>query len=232
MQLAQLQCNALAQIARADAGGLERLHRREHTLHVLDRGLDLGHEARADLFQVVLQIAIVGDGIGDHARDRHVDGRQLGELQLLDELLLQGLAMLIAEIAAAVVIARPGRVRRVRSPARPRPRRRSRPRAPRADRRGGGVAVELGVLLLDAGTSSRSRTASATASERELVLGLEHDVGLERLADMRLQVERGELQQPDGLLQLRRHGELLADAKLQTWLQHIVFRIQAYSLKS
>jgi hypothetical protein len=26
------------------------------------------------------------------------------------------------------------------------------------------------------------------------------------------------------LLQLRRHGQLLTDAKLQTWLQHIPFR--------
>ncbi len=41
---------------------------------------------------------------------------------------------------------------------------------------------------------------------------------------MRLQVERWQLQQPDGLLQLRGHGQLLADAKLQTWLQHIAFQ--------
>jgi hypothetical protein len=37
---------------------------------------------------------------------------------------------------------------------------------------------------------------------------------------MRLQIERGQLQQSDGLLQLRRHRQLLAYAKLQTWLQH------------
>ena len=49
---------------------------------------------------------------------------------------------------------------------------------------------------------------------------------------MGLQIERGELQQPDGLLQLRRHGELLADTELQTWLQHGSLAVQAYNLKS
>ena len=43
----------------------------------------------------------------------------------------------------------------------------------------------------------------------------------------------GKLQQPDRLLQLRRHGQLLADAKLQTWLQHnSSIKAHAYSLKS
>ena len=41
---------------------------------------------------------------------------------------------------------------------------------------------------------------------------------------MGLQIQRGQLQQPDGLLKLRRHRELLADAKLQTWLQHSSLR--------
>jgi hypothetical protein len=39
-----------------------------------------------------------------------------------------------------------------------------------------------------------------------------------------LQVQGWQLQQPDRLLKLRRHGELLADAKLQTWLQHSSFK--------
>jgi hypothetical protein len=47
------------------------------------------------------------------------------------------------------------------------------------------------------------------------LLGLEHHIGFEQLADVSLQFERGQLQQPDRLLQLRCHCQLLAKAKLQ-----------------
>ena len=45
-----------------------------------------------------------------------------------------------------------------------------------------------------------------------VVVGFEHDIGLEQFADMRLQFERWQLQQPDRLLQLRCHRQLLAQA--------------------
>jgi len=80
------------------------------------------------------------------------------------------------------------------------------------------VAVEFGIFLL--GREVLALTHHVRRRIRGFLLGLEPDIGLERLADMGLQVERGQLQQSDRLLQLRRHGELLADAKLQTWLQH------------
>ena len=54
VQLAQLQGDALAEIARAHAGRLEGLHRREHPLHVRGRSLDLGLRAQADLLEVVV----------------------------------------------------------------------------------------------------------------------------------------------------------------------------------
>ncbi len=44
------------------------------------------------------------------------------------------------------------------------------------------------------------------------LLGLEHDVGFEQFADVRLQFERRQLQQPDRLLQLRGHCQLLTKA--------------------
>ena len=225
VQLAQLQGDALAQAAGADAGRLERLHRREHALDVLVARLDLGLQAQADFLEIVVQIAVVGDRIGDHAGDGEIDGRELGELELLDELLLQRLPVLVAEVAAPV-LAGPGTVRGA-----------ARLLAPRLVGDldlgllaliggGDGVTVELGVLLLDRrrlfaralGRGLERRIERGI--ERELVLGLEHHVGLEGLAHVGLQIERGELQQPDGLLQLRRHGELLADTELQTWLQH------------
>jgi hypothetical protein len=53
-----------------------------------------------------------------------------------------------------------------------------------------------------------------------LVLGLEHHVALERFADLCLEFEDRQLQQADGLLQLRSHRELLAKFELQGWLEH------------
>ena len=47
-----------------------------------------------------------------------------------------------------------------------------------------------------------------------LVGQLQHEVRLQRLLDLELQVQRRQLQQADGLLQLRRHGELLTEAKV------------------
>jgi hypothetical protein len=47
-----------------------------------------------------------------------------------------------------------------------------------------------------------------------IIFGLQHDVGFKQLADVRLQLYGGHLQQPYGLLQLRRHRQLLAHAQL------------------
>ncbi len=201
--------------------GSKRLNRAQNPFHLGRRGLDFRQQAQADIFQRVFQVAVVVDGVGDDPRNRHVDGAQIGEFQLLDELFLQRLPMPVAEVAAAVVIAGPGSIRRAAGLF-----------APGfigdfhfrlfALIGGRGVAVEFGVLLL------RRRLLTLpnglrTGIER-LLFRLEHHIGLERLADVGLQIERGQLQQSDGLLQLRRHGELLADAKLQTWLQHNSFR--------
>ena len=107
VELTQLQRDALAQVAGADAGGLEGLYGGEHTLHVRRGRFDLRQQAGPDLLQIVLQVAVIVDRIHDDTCDRQVDGGQLGELELLDQLFLQRLTVLVAEVAAAVVVARP-----------------------------------------------------------------------------------------------------------------------------
>ena len=62
-------------------------------------------------------------------------------------------------------------------------------------------------------------------AELDLVIGvglllLEHDVALEHLGEVRLQVERRHLQEADGLLQLRRHRQRLTQLELQRLLEH------------
>ena len=53
-----------------------------------------------------------------------------------------------------------------------------------------------------------------------LLVRLEHDVALEKFADMRLKLERGQLEESDGLLQLRGHRQLLTQPELQRRFQH------------
>ena len=48
-----------------------------------------------------------------------------------------------------------------------------------------------------------------------LVHGLEYHVAFELFADVRLKLQRRHLQEADGLLQLRGHGELLTQLQLQ-----------------
>ena len=54
----------------------------------------------------------------------------------------------------------------------------------------------------------------------KLIERLEHDVALERLADVRLQVECGQLQKANRLLELRGHRQLLTQPELQRRFEH------------
>ena len=81
--------------------------------------------------------------------------------------------------------------------------------------------------MLSAWRARRSRarrlrisTASKTPVASRLFDRLEHDVALEQLADVGLQLERGQLQEADGLLQLRGHRQLLTQLELQGRFQH------------
>ena len=69
--------------------------------------------------------------------------------------------------------------------------------------------------------------ASKVAGAVGLLVRLEHDIAFEQLADVRLQLEGGQLQQPDGLLQLRGHGQRLTQPELQGGFQHVCVRSMA-----
>jgi hypothetical protein len=75
----------------------------------------------------------------------------------------------------------------------------------------------LGVVTgrLRTGLLVRRGTEGFEAGQRVgLFVGLEHDVAFEQLVDVRLQFDGRHLQQADGLLQLRRHRQLLTHAQL------------------
>ncbi len=73
----------------------------------------------------------------------------------------------------------------------------------------GGVYFELG------GNIQRLDGFAFGGGNLSLLVRLEHHVRIQRVLDFRLQIERRHLQQPNGLLQLRRHRELLPDSQLQ-----------------
>ena len=171
--------------------------------------LDLGLQRAGDLLQRLGEVAVVADGIDDGARDR-----QLARLEAWR-----------ARAATAGAPAATGRRRR-RTPAGARRRRRSREsrqgrrcarpsprRRPRRCSRRGALGG-LGAARSAVSTASKVPVPSA------LVHGLEHHVRLEQLADVGLQLEGGQLQEPDRLLQLRGHGQLLTQLQLQRRFQH------------
>ena len=71
--------------------------------------------------------------------------------------------------------------------------------------------------------AGRGRLVERGEVDLLVLLGLEHHVALERFLDLGLELEHGKLQQPDRLLQLRRHRQLLTELELQGRLEHWVY---------
>ena len=136
---------------------------------------------------------------------------ELRQLQLPEQVFLQGLAGRIGEfLLPVVVVAAPGRLGgadAVLAPAVIQHLDRRSRAASSGDSSGSGVA---GVL----------QRAAVEALLMAIVHRLEHHVGLEQLADVRLQLQGGQLQEPDRLLQLRGHRQLLTQLELQGGFQH------------
>ena len=81
----------------------------------------------------------------------------------------------------------------------------------------GAVAAGLGGALglaLAGALGRRDRLGERLERRRALLLDLEERVLLEHLLDFLVQLERGQLQQPDRLLQLRRQREVLRQPEL------------------
>ena len=183
MELPQLQRDALAQVAGADAGRLQRLDQGEDMFDVIESGLDLRQQAQAYIFQLVLQITVVGDGVRDDARDGNVDGGPAaGEDSSCSMDHIPGVLAVLVMKSLLPVINRP-------TGACPRDPPDARPEACARDfalgllfsplMRPGGVlcARRFGhVSLRRARTSSRSRATVPNGSERTTLFRLEHHV--------------------------------------------------------
>ena len=206
IQLPQLQLDALGYRTRADARRVEGLYPAEHTVHFFRRALELRAQRVRDFRERFGEIAVVADGIDDGARHREIPRCQAGELQLPHQVILQRLTAGVGVfLLALVLVAAPGgfgRSHAVLAPA----------VVEHFDRALRGALRGPGLL---GGGHQHLERAGALG-----LVGLEHHVRLQQLADVRLELERRQLEEPDRLLQLRGHGQLLTQLQLQRGFQH------------
>ena len=150
------------------------------------------------------EVAVVVDRIDDGARDGEVPRLEVGVFELPDEMILQRQRGVVGDFGGALVVVAPG-----------------------VGARAAFAPVVFDDLGFDGDFGSRLRVDALLLRHRmgferfELaggfvfVHGLEHDVAFELLADVRLQLQRRHLQETNGLLQLRGHGQRLTQLQLQ-----------------
>ena len=239
-QLVELEQKALAQIAGGHARRIERLHEFDHGFHLIDRvgdvhGVDKLGRRRGEH-------AVVVDVPDDHVGRRPVPFRQRREVQLpkqvIEERILRAVAILETVVlfgsgsgcrARGLVDVVPGDVH-------------GQILGDLFDGPGrlGGVGLERHVCAVRVSGVARHRTISgavrrigivAVGVERVLGVGrgwnllgfldeIQHGVRLDRLANLGLEFQGGELHQPDCLLQLRRHRQVLAHAQGKRLFHH------------
>jgi hypothetical protein len=89
---------------------------------------------------------------------------------------------------------------------------------------GPALCASPALQYLDGASGPCSRSAAVTTTQGAVGSlpphRLEHHIGFEELADVRLQLKSRQLQEPDRLLQLRGHRELLTQLQLQRRFQH------------
>ena len=233
---AQLQHQAFAEVARAHAGGLQALQPAQRALQARPQvfagigAADVQHlgQALGDLFQRVGQVAVLVERLDQHLHRRRSSGDSRMPGNLRAQVVLQragrcrGPGLDLVAIAAAAGC-RCGASRGCRRSLRARcrfPSRRARwcrtlgaSIRPASSASAASPRVALGVAL--ARSVGRAPLGRRLEGLPALFLDFEEGVLLEHLLDFLVQLQRGELQQPDRLLQLRRERQVLRKADLQ-----------------
>ncbi len=206
-QLAQLQQQALAQVAGTDAGRFELLDAAQHDLDLVELDLQFGIEGIDDLLERLLEVALVVDAVDQGGGDEAVGVAHGCQVELPQQVALQahtaggaaGEVPLVVVIAgqaagAGLVDVFPGRIHRQLV---------GNALAPVA------VVEVLGgmrgflVLAVLAGAGLRAAVAERVGgfghriAAVEIVtffLTLEHGIGVQRFLDLLLQIERRKLE--------------------------------------
>ncbi|MNG87457.1 hypothetical protein D3C79_462650 [compost metagenome] len=217
-QLAQLQQQAFAQIAGADASRLELLDAVQYGFDLVQLDIQLRVEPCADFFECVFQVALAVDAVDQGHGNQAVGVGHRRQVQLPQQVALQAFAGRCArgEVPFVIIVARqaagaglvdvfPGRI---------------------DGELVGDALAPLTVFQVVGADGAFLETVVLNFGGR-LVLGVvghrvavvevfavfltfEHRVRLQRFLDFLLEVQGGELEQADGLLQLRCHRQLLA----------------------
>lgn len=228
----QLQAQAFGQVARTHAGRLQRLQQLQpqaeavhQFFHLLQVVVHIG-QGGGELGQRIFQVAVVVERLDQKAQHRHVLGRQAQRQRLAVQVLGQrGLRVrTIAGIQLVVAVGGGHARRRLATPFAVVGRHIQAAIAVPAVGLGA-CSLEVGIgraglrgsladsiTLADPGVGARQAELLA---RRGLVVALQERVVVEHLLDFALQLQRRQLQQADRLLQLRREGQVLRDAKGQ-----------------
>ncbi|MNZ47808.1 hypothetical protein D3C78_655340 [compost metagenome] len=87
-----MQQQALAEVARADAGRFELLNTVQHGLDFIQLDVELGVEGITDFFQGFVEVALVIDAVDQRHGDQPVGVGHRSQVQLPEQMALQALA--------------------------------------------------------------------------------------------------------------------------------------------
>lgn len=214
-QMAQLDLQALAQVPRTDAQRVALLNPVQHRLDLVDpHGLvfALADHLRQRL-EFTVQIAVRADRVDQRRPDPLVSWGQVAQMQLPEQVVLQALVLAVGGILQRVAVvqaawARGGLVDVV-------------PATVGAQLLGDHViASRVGLHAIPVDPFAPFLRALGRGLLALVLHLLEHGVAFQRLLDLRLQLQRGKLQQTDRLLQLRGHRQRLPQLQIKPGLQH------------
>ena len=212
--LGELDGQALAEVPRADAGGVEALHDRQRRQHVVAAGA----EPQRDLVWIVAHVAGLVDQVDQVARQRPLARQAADERELALEVVLQRAAArdgrldeVLVAVAAAALVADAAHAEAERRGVR---------------RPGFGAVVDGARVAVEVGGDGSEPVAARRAHEVErigvarrrlrlLLAGhggfalrlLEQRIALQLVLDIGGEIEARQLQQLDRLHQLRRHHQ-------------------------
>jgi hypothetical protein len=193
--------------ARRSAGRIERLQEGEDPLDVRLGHGQVGAQAARDLRHRLDEVAVVVQRVDQRLADPHLARVEAAHLELPDQVLVQVALALVAELERAVIVVLGAAIAGGRGGL-----------GPRILHLDHDLVARRGLLVVLA--LRRGRVDRGEVERLLVLLGLEHHVALERLEHLGLELEHGQLQQPDGLLELRRHRQLLTELELQGRLEH------------
>ena len=104
LELSELQTQALGDAPRADPGGIEGLHVREHLLDLVEGDGQIGGQALRDVGERLGEIAVVVQRVDDCLAYPHLARIERADFELPDQVLVEVTLALVGELERPVVV--------------------------------------------------------------------------------------------------------------------------------